>query len=80
MIVGNTDNEDNIGNFQYPNPAAIYPGIPGVNGAPACERNSYAPEDEVFPIGLEGSIRQLCSIPDWPQFYEFEAPRGLMKP
>ena len=50
MIVGNTDNEDNIGNFQYPNPAAIYPGIPGVNGAPACERNSYAPEDEVFPI------------------------------
>ena len=53
MIVGNTDNEDNVGNFQYPNPAAIYPGIPGVNGAPACERNSYAPEDEVFPLFYE---------------------------
>jgi hypothetical protein len=47
FITGNTDNADNVGNFQYPNPAAIYPGIPGVNGAPACERNSYAPEDEV---------------------------------
>jgi len=45
---GNTDNADNVGNFQYPNPAAIYPGIPGVNGAPACERNSYAPEDEAL--------------------------------
>ena len=53
MIVGNTDNEDNIGNFQYPNPAAIYPGIPGVNGAPACERNSYAPEDEVKSVQLK---------------------------
>ena len=51
IIVGNTDNVDNVGNFQYPNPAAIYPGIPGVNGARTCERNSYAPEDEVFLLG-----------------------------
>ena len=46
-VTGNTDNADNVGNFQYPNPAAIYPGILGDKGAPACERNSYAPEDEV---------------------------------
>ena len=80
IIIGNTDNSDNVGNFQYPNPAAIYPGIPGVNGAPACERNSYAPEDEVCPLGQEGSIRQLCSIPERPQFYEIKAPRGQIKP
>ena len=56
IIIGNTDNSDNVGNFQYPNPAAIYPGIPGVNGAPACERNSYAPEDEVCISTMPGGV------------------------
>ena len=32
----------------------------------------------IYPLGQEGSIRKLCSIPERPQFYEFEAPRASL--